>query len=246
MSESLRRSLRVIDALADEPATATQVAAMTGVSLSTAVRLLQVLHQEGFARRDSAGRYGTGTRLLSIAHRAVAAMDVRQAAAPVLRRLNRDTGQTVHLGYFDSPTVVYLDKYDGTAPVQMYSRIGLAAPLHCTAMGKVLAAHLPEEERAHLAGTLDYPRFTDRTVGSAEEYLRELAEIRERGYALNLGEHETVISAVAVALVRPDGRVEHGVDLAVPNVVVTDDDLLALVPRVVQAAREIEALLGYR
>lgn len=246
MSESLRRGLQVVVALAKEPATATQVATMTGVSLSTAVRLLQVLEQEGFTRRDATNRYRVGTRLLSTAYTVVASMDIREVAAPVLRALNRETGQTVHLGYFENPTLIYLDKYDGTAPVQMYSRIGQPAPLHCTAMGKAVAAFLPEDEQTRLASRIGYQALTEHTITTPEAYLRELRTVRNHGHALNLGEHEAIISAVAVPIIQSDGRVQHGIDLAVPNFLVSNDELRAFIPRVVEAAHEIEALLGYR
>lgn len=245
MSESLRRGLRVLAALSDEPATASRIAESHGVSLSTAVRLLQLLAEEGFARRDETGRYHVGSQLLQVAYHVVAAMDVREVAAPILRRLNALTGQTVHLGYFENPTVIYVDKYTGSSPVQMYSRIGMPAPLHCTAMGKAVAASLPEAERTALAAGLDYPVSTDRTITNAQDYLSELETVREQGYALNLGEHEAVVSAAAAPIRQPDGRVQYAVDLAVPNVVVGEDELRAFVPRVLAAVADIERALGY-
>lgn len=245
MSGSLRRGLRVLASLSDEPATASRIAEEHGVSLSTAVRLLQVLADEGFARRDETGRYHVGSQLLQVAYHVVAAMDVREVAAPVLRELNAQTGQTVHLGYFENPTVLYVDKYAGRAPVQMYSQIGMPAPLHCTAMGKVVAAHLPEKERIALAEGLDYPVSTERTITNAEDYLRELETVRQQGYALNLGEHEAVVSAVAVPVKQPDGRVQYAVDLAVPNVVVSEDELRTYIPKVLAAVADIERALGY-
>lgn len=245
MSASLRRGLRVLAALSDQPATASHIAESHGVSLSTAVRLLQLLVEEGFARRDETGRYHVGSQLLQVAYHVVAAMDVREVAAPILRALNSDTGQTVHLGYFENPTVIYVDKYAGNAPVQMYSRIGMPAPLHCTAMGKAVAASLPEAERTALAASLDYPVSTERTITNAEDYLRELETVRQQGYALNLGEHEAVVSAVAVPITQPDGRVQYAIDLAVPNVVVGEDELRAFIPRVLAAVADIERALGY-
>lgn len=246
MSASLRRGLHVIAALAEEPATASEVAAMTGVSLSTAVRLLQLLEDENFAERDEGGRYRVGVRLLSTAYRVIAGMDVRQVAMPVLRRLNRETGHPVHLGHFQNSTLIYIDKYEGTTPVQMHSRIGSSTPLHATAMGKAVAAHLSPDEQHRLATNLDYPRFTAHTISSAQDFLQELATVRERGHAFNFGEHENVISAIAVPLVRPDSGVEHGIDLAVPNFLVSDNELRKLAPRVVEAAHDIEERLGYR
>lgn len=245
MSESLRRGLRVLAALAEEPATATEVAQMTSVSLSTAVRLLQLLDHEGFARRGEDGRYHVGARLLSTAYQVVAGMDIRKEADPVLRDLNQDTGQTVHFGYFDNPTVIYIDKYEGRAAVRMNSRIGQMAPLHCTATGKAIVAFLPDPERAKLVAGLEFSAYTENTITDPAAYVQELDRIRERGYALNVGEQEAVISAAAVPLMEPGGRVQHAIDLAVPNFLVGENELRALVPKILSAAREIERRLGY-
>ncbi|TCP45723.1 IclR family transcriptional regulator [Tamaricihabitans halophyticus] len=245
MSESLRRGLRVLAALADEPATASRIAESHDISLSTAVRLLRLLADEGFALRDDAGRYHVGSQLLRVAYQVVAEMDVRQVAAPVLRALNAETNHTVHLGYFENPTLIYVDKYAGTAPVQMHSRIGQPAPLHCTAMGKAVAAYLPDDERAALVTELEFVASTPRTITNGAEYLHALDEVCATGYALNLGEHEEVVSAVAVPIRRPDGRVQYAIDVAVPNFLVDEQALRALIPRVVAAAAEIESALGY-
>lgn len=246
MSKSVLRALQVIASLAEEPASATRVAAATGVSLSTAVRLLQELDREGFATRDATGRYHIGTRLLSIAYRVIASMDVRQAAVPILQALSRETGETVHLGYFDRSTAIYIDKFDGAGALSMRSRVGLAAPLHCTAMGKIMCAFLPDAQRQQLARDLDYPRHTDSTIGDPESFLRELDHVRKVGYAFNFGEHEAEISAVALPIRHPSGVVEYGIDLAVPNFQVSNDQLRALLPRVIKAAHDVETKLGYR
>lgn len=245
MSESLRRGLHVLTALAEEPATATEVAQMTAVSLSTAVRLLQMLDREGFVSRGEGGRYHVGARLLSIAYQVVAAMDIRQEAHPILQKLNLETGQTVHFGCFDYPTVIYIDKYESRAAVQMNSRVGQTAPLHCTATGKAIAAFLPEPERYELAAELDYTPYTHTTITGPEEYLHELEKVRANGYAVNHGEQEKIISAVAAPLVEPDGRVHYAIDLAVPNVLVNEQELHDLVPKVIEAAHEVGRKIGH-
>lgn len=247
MSKTVLRALDVITAVVQEgPLTATEVAKRSDVSLSTSTRLMQTLEHDGFVRRDATGRYGVGPGLLALAHRVIETIDVRQIAAHALHKLNDETGQTVHLGYFDGDSLVYIDRVDGTGVVRMRSQVGRVAPLHCTAMGKATAAFLPEDKRYALAHRISYTVYTPNTITSATAYLQALDEVRRRGYALNIGEHESVISAVAVPLRQPDGSVTHAIDLAVVNALFDENALQNFIPHVIQAAHEIESLLGYR
>ena len=87
--------------------------------------------------------------LFDLANRALEERDVRRSAENALRDLNARTGYTVHLASYEAGEVIYIDKYDSTHPMRMYSRIGRRAPLHCTAVAKVLLSDLVDS--GHIA-----------------------------------------------------------------------------------------------
>ncbi|MEV7028109.1 helix-turn-helix domain-containing protein, partial [Kitasatospora sp. NPDC093558] len=169
MSQSVDRALTLLGSLGDGPVTLEQAAGSIGVHKSTALRLLRTLEEHGFAQRQPDRRYRLGGRLLSLAHRALEEIDVRQVAAPYLAALNARCGLTVQLAVLQDGEVLYVDELAGHG-VRRPSRIGRRAPATGTAIGRVLLAGLPAD-------------------GAREEELPpELAAVRRRGWAAESAE----------------------------------------------------------
>src|SRR5690606_13489995 len=124
-------------------------------------------------------------------------------------------------------------------PVRMYSRIGKPVAIPVAAVAKLHLADLPEHERRALAEMLDYPKYTPRSTPHAAAFLRELATVRDQGWATDLGGHEESINCVAAPIRGADGRVVAAMSVSAPNVVVTADELLTLLPLVRRTADAI-------
>ncbi|MYV44488.1 IclR family transcriptional regulator [Streptomyces sp. SID2888] len=236
MSQTVDRALSILPLLAEGPADLGRVAGRLGVHKSTALRLLRTLHEHGLVYRQSDQRYRLGARLFALAQQAVENLDVREIAHPHLVRLNEECGHTVHLAVHEQNEVVYIDKVESRYPVRMYSRIGKPVAITVAAVAKLLLADLPEPERRAVAGRLDYPPYTARSTPDAVTYLKELARVRDQGWATDLGGHEESVNCVAAPVRGIDGRVVAALSVSAPNVVVTADELLALLPLVRRTA----------
>ena len=245
MSQSLDRALTLLSGLAKEHKTLDQLAEEVGVHKSTVLRLLRTLEQHHFVRRDGTRYYRLGTALFDLANQALEGYDVRRAAQPALSALNARTGHTVHLASYDDGEVVYLDKYEGRHSVRMYSRVGKRAPLHCTAVGKVLVASFPRDRRHEVAHRIDYVRMTANTISSAAGYLAELEQVERRGYAVDNAEHEDFIHCIAAPVRGAGGEVLAAASLSVPKVLLDYEGLLALVPDLVSAAEDASIHSGW-
>ncbi|MFE2874790.1 IclR family transcriptional regulator [Streptomyces roseus] len=239
MSQSVERALRILPLLARGPAGLGEVAEELGVHKSTALRLLRTLHDHGFAYRQPDGRHRLGARLFALAAEAVENLDVRTVAHPHLVELNRLTGHTVHLALHQDDEVVYIDKVESRYPVRMYSRIGRPVPLTVAAVAKLLIADLPEPERRALAERIEYPRHTARSTPDAQTFLRELALVREQGWAADLGGHEESVNCLGAPVRGPDGRAVAALSVSAPGVVVSAEGLLELLPLVRRTAETI-------
>lgn len=245
MSQSLDRALTMLAALAEGPKTLDDLAGALDVHKSTALRLLRTLEAHRFVHRVDVRHYRLGSALFDLANRALDDRDVRRAAEPALRELNRRTGHTVHLASLEGDEVIYIDKYDSTHPVRMYSRIGRRAPLHCTAVAKVLLAALPEPRRRDLVAAAEFPALTANTITSPAAYLAELDRVRDLGYAVDNAEHEDFIHCVAAPIRGARGEVLAAASLSVPQVLLDLDGLLALVPELRAAADTASAACGW-
>lgn len=245
MSESLRRALRLLDHLAHEPATLDEIAAQVESHKTTVMRQLHTLEDARFAVRDEHGRYRIGSKVLELSALALEQRGIVSVARPHLQQLNTTTGHTVHLAAFDGPDVAYIDKLESRHAVRMYSRVGLTASLHATAVAKVLLADLPRARRRQIAETLDYRRFTDRTVSSPEQLLSALDDVAARGWAMDDREHEEFVHCIAAPVRDASGCAVAAISTSVPVVLLDADGLLDLVPVLTTAADAISADLGW-
>ena len=245
MSQSLSRAMRILAELAESPRSLDELAETLDVHKTTVLRLLRTLEEDRFAFRDAAFRYHLGAGLFALSSRALEQRPVRAAAASHLAELNLATGQTVHLAAYEGGEVVYIDKYDSRHPVRMYSRIGLRAQLHCTAVAKVLLADLPVRQRQAVAASIEYPVMTPNTLTGPEALLAELARVAEQGYAVDHAEHETFINCVGAPIRDASGRVVAAASISVPDLVLDFEQVLALLPDLLKTTAAISADCGW-
>jgi DNA-binding IclR family transcriptional regulator len=245
MSQSLSRALDLLDLVSRGVDSLDALAEAAGVHKTTVLRLLQTLEAHRFVTRDTSYRYHVGSAVFALAQTALDAQDVRRVASPALRSLGAITGQTVHLAAYEGGTVTYIDKVESRQPLRMYSRIGLPAALHATAVGKVLLGGLGEDELRRVAAGVDYERFTDRTILTAGDLVQEVQLSAERGWAQDHEEHETFMNCIGAPVFGADGRIAAAVSVSVPNLVLPYERVLELLPALHEATTTISASLGF-
>jgi DNA-binding IclR family transcriptional regulator len=223
--------------------TVTEVARELDVAVSTAHRLLATCVREGFARQDHVGGpYAVGPALheltLVVGSNAVS---LRDAGADVLTGLRDELGETVSLAILEGRHTRFVQSLEGPRSVRVSSRLGLLLPAHSTSGGKaMLAAHTPAALRErypshHLEAT------TDRSISDWDGLQRELARIRRRGWATNLGETDPSVAALAAAVLLGTGEPVAAVCVAAPmSRLGTATRLRALAPAVIAAASLIQ------
>lgn len=245
MSQSLQRALTILTALGEETQSLDQLAAKLDVHKSTVLRLLRTMEGERFVRHDDAHRYQLGARFFELANSSLEQRDVRTLARPHLSVLNTSTGQTVHLATYESGEAIYIDKFDATQSVRMYSRVGRPAPLHATAVGKVLVSSRPRPEWRNIAERINYVKFTERTIDSPERYLTELELVAEQGFAEDHEEHESFVNCIGVPVRDGTGAVVAAVSMSVPDMLLSHAQVLATLPQVRAAADAVSIELGW-
>jgi IclR family acetate operon transcriptional repressor len=237
-SGSTAKSLVVLQALA-QAGGAVQLAELArdcGISKTTAHRVLAGLRRLAWVRLHEGGRYSLGPQAYAFAAMASRGTSVEQALAGL-----RDTvGHTVHAGVLLDDHVVYTHKLDGRDQFVMRSRVGASAPLHCTAMGKALLAHLPDDQVSAVV-TAGLPRRTTGTLTDPEAVLAELRGIRERGYAVDDEENEPNIRCIATVVPVPLGQPLRAVSISTVTFLTDREQLMSYVPALLRCARSLTA-----
>ncbi|MFA5786920.1 MAG: IclR family transcriptional regulator [Actinomycetota bacterium] len=240
------RTLDVLEALSEMGTTPLgEVSRATGLSKSVTHRLLQSLCERGYAVQDrSTGRYRLGLRVMNLFSAGLEGVDLRVVAHPALERLAQATSETVHLVVLEDDGVVYVDKVESTHPVRMASRIGMRGEPHCTAGGKAILADLPEEEVRALLARHGLPRRTPSTIVHPAALMRDLAEIRARGYAVDDIENEADVRCVGTAVLDAGGRPAGAVSVSAPAYRLPRERIAQVVPHLRKAVAEIAAGYG--
>lgn len=216
--QSLDRAFDLLERLADGPQALSELAASSGLPLPTIHRLLRSLGAGGYVRQEPSRRYALGPRLIRLGESA--GRTLGGWALPHLRQLVAEVGETANLAILEGDAVVYLAQVPSRHSMRMFTEVGRRVPPHCTGVGKALLGQLADEQVLALCRRTGMPAQTTHTITDPEQLLRELAEVRRRGYAVDDAEQEVGVrcvaapvigapAAVAISVSGPSGRLTH-------------------------------------
>lgn len=212
---------------------------------STIYRLLVTLEKRGYIHRDpKERRYSLGLKIYALYDSLIGKLDLQQVTKSHLALLARRTGQTAHLAVGVGSCIVFIDRVVGAELLSVNTQIGAMEPLHCTALGKAYLASIePENREELLAGTLK--KFTSRTIVSKRGLQREMAAIRERGYAVDDEEYNEGILCIASPILNAHGLPVALVGVSGPKSRISKTRVEEYGRMIKKHAMEISAMFGY-
>lgn len=243
--QSVDRALTILETLARSgEAGVTDLAAALEVHKSTAFRLVATLESHGLVEQiDGRGKYRLGIGLLRLAGATTARLDVVQEARPISRKLAADTGETVNVSVLADRSALYLDQVAGSSALQSHNWVGQHIPLHATANGKVLLLALDDDQQGEMLGRLQ--AYTDSTITTRDKLRKELAQVREQGYAVAVDELEVGLAAIAAPIHNAHGDVIASMSVSGPTFRLTEARIDEIIPPLVDAAAEVSHRLGW-
>lgn len=247
--KSLRSALQLLELVGAERggARVKDLAARSGINTASVSKMLSTLAAQGFVRRDDATRqYHLGYKLIELSTRLIESMDIRSVARPFLEQLESETNEVINLVAYHVGELIYIDKYEGTRSLRMHSKIGGKAGWVYTAVGKAVFANLPEHEKAFLLENMTFAPKTPASITSREVFLAQVAEVADKGYAMDVEENEMGILCVGAAVFDYSGKVVGAVSISWPVVRGGLERIYALQEPLKHACRQISQAMGYR
>lgn len=221
----------------------TDVSVELGVARSTAHRLLSTLMHQGFVSQDRLTKaYRSGRVFVEIGLAAIGDLDVRRKARHYLEQLSLEYHETVNLLMLEGAFCRFIDGVEGDRPLRVGLRTGLVLPAHTTSGGKVLLAELPVEEVRSLYKD-GMRALTKRSLPNLGLLEVELERVRRRGHAVNHGESEEELSAVAVPVRNSSGQAIAALALSTPTSRMSDRDVLVFAESLKRVASRISGEL---
>lgn len=245
---SVQRAAQLLSAFLTEPHEfgVSELSRMLGQTKNQTFRLLQTLVDEELVIFDLVSkRYRLGYRVVELGVIARRKLPLVAAAAPVMDRLARESGETVNLTTLaDDVSAICLDTRESPHQLQIQARVGGRSALHAGAITKLLLASSTD---AFVSRYIDLASpltpFTPHTITGAEELREEVREIRRQGHAISDEDLDLGAYSIAAPIRNGTGEVVAGISIAAPKSRLDDDQLDESLILVVRAADDISRKL---
>ena len=212
---------------------------------ATVYRFLQTMKTLGYVRQEvDSERYGLSMKMFELGAKALQYPDLIEIAKPHMQQLSDATGETVHLGMLIDSEIIYVHKVDSRHMLGMYSRVGRRAPLHCTAIGKVLLAWENPARRTAILKGCDFKRFREKTITTLEDFNVELERTLAQGFGQDREEFDDHIRCAAIPLFDRMNQVVAGLSVSFPTFRYDTAREPELVAMLREASRDISRQLG--
>ena len=236
------RAAHLMDAIAANGGAANLkiLAADTGLHPSTAFRILGSLADVGFVERDSAGQYLLGRKLRKLAGYVSRGIDIRKEALDIMRQLRDELGETVNLTVREGDEVIYVERVSARRMMRVEQVIGSRAPLHVTAVGKLMLGELGDDFVRAYAERTGLPAFTSHTLTSVDALLKEVHQVDAETCALDNEEAEEGVGCIGTLIHDSNGKAVGGLSVSAPIERRRDE----WIPLVRNAGRRVSERLG--
>ena len=242
-SQTLARGLDIVESVMDSAKSISEIADQTGMTYSTAHRIISVLVERGYLRQAPDNKLTLGAKIIEAGFLAYRQLDLVKLAKPHLEKLAAATSDTVHLARLEGQHVIYLEKISSRRPVEIRSRIGGLQPAISTGVGKALMLDWTKDQLDAMAvrgrGNLMPPQ-------TPADWVQLVLDYSCDQYAFDLGESEPELRCVAVPVRDASDQIMAAISVTSTVQYMPPARMQALVPVVKATAFAISAELGFR
>ena len=245
---SLARGLAVIRAFTRQKRhlTIAQISQRTGIPRAAVRRCLHTLGHLGYVASEDRRTFSLRPKILELGHAYMTSSPLAASSQPILDRVSDVIHESCSMAILDGDEILYIAR-SSTQDRIMSIDLGLGSrlPAHCTSMGRVLLAGLPQPELDAYLRRVKIIAYTNRTVTSPQKLAQVIDDVRTKGYAVVDQELEIGLRSLAVPVHDHLGRTPAAINVGVQASRVSVADLEARVlPQLQAAGREVGMLLS--
>ena len=165
--------------------TLTQLSTLTGLDNSSLQRLLHTLLKLGYLRKDSNRQYSLTPRVLNLGTNYLRTNDLVERATPCLQAAHASSGETINLIELDGTDTVFVIRFLAAHPAGLSILLGSRTPVFCSAAGRAMLAHLPENDAVSILERAEKKKYTKHTLVEIDDIMAQVRKVRDLGYAIS-------------------------------------------------------------
>jgi len=246
---SVDRALLLLDILAreDREMGLMEIAKTLSWPKTTVHGLIATLRDRQYVDQSPVtGRYRLGVKLFELGNIVARNWDIRAVARPAMQQLNCRLGEMVQLATESGGEVLYIEKLDSSHMMRIVSEIGARLPMHCTGLGKVLLAFKEHSKIKWIIAKHGLRKMTANTITERDVLDRELAKIRQQGFAIDDREIMDSLRCVAAPIHDSKGNVDYAISISALADNLYGKRLDIALEELIQTAQSISYMMGYR
>lgn len=225
-----------------------EIAKKAGISKSTAFLLLQTLVARQFVADIRSGPsrvYRLGPALAHLSRLIPADLNIGQIAAPFLDELTQQTSLTARLAVLDDGYAVTISQVDPPGPFRMTASLGQRELPHCSSLGKALLIQTTDQDLRAIARRIGLPRRTAKTITTIKDFIADLNQTRERGYAIDDEEDNIGVICIGAAIFDHQRKIVAAISVTGMKQTQIGKNIDGIAKTVTSTARRLSAELGY-
>lgn len=243
---SLARGLAVIRGFSREKRhmSIAQLSHKTGIPRAAVRRCLYTLGRLGYVGTEDGRNFSLQPKLLGLGHAFLSSTPLVVSAQPFLDRVSDAVNESCSMATLDGEDILYLARSVTSRIISVTLNVGSRLPAHCTSIGHVLLASLPESALEEYLAHADLRAYTERTVTTRQKLREQLDVVRAADYAVADQLMELQVRSIAVPVRNAAGKVVAGMNVIVQAGRVSLRDMKQLyLPPLQAAARDLGAQL---
>lgn len=247
--QSVERALDILEILSEDVngMGLSEIGNKIDLHKSTIHRLLGTLIHKGYVIQDClTNKYKITIKLYELGVKKIASSDILEASKSYTKELMESLNEVVHLVIRDENDIIYIDKVEADNTIRMSSTIGKRRPLYCTSVGKVMMAYMNQDEVKQIWNNCEIERLTEKTIIDFDDFLKELENVKNYGYAEDDEENEIGVRCIGAPIFNHKGQVEGAISISGPAFRVTKEKVEEMSKEVIRYAKLISKELGYK
>lgn len=243
--DGLGKGLRVVEAFDDDHPrlSASECAALTGITRTAARRYLLSLVHFGYAATDGR-QFWLTPRVLRLGQSYLGAARLPRLVQPFIQRVSMACGETVNVSVLDGHEIVYVARSSPPRWVSIGYQVGVRVPAHVVTPGQSILSTWDDAALDAWLAAHDFASFTPHTITDAAQYRQILRDAQARGHGLGYRQLDADLAGLSVALIDRKGQCQGAVGMSVPAGRYTPDAMAErLLPLLREAAQQLRPLL---